>query len=414
MSRATVCPVSILFGHPTGNPNSHQAALAHFEAGRLEAFCVPWRPSPLEIRILRMVPNMTDWAARLSRRSFSPLANVPIVQGRLSEWIRMMKRVFHPDATSADELILQANLWLMKTMTREAQRRPRVTALHAYEDCSLLQFRQAKRRGQACIYDMPIGYYRAWQEVESRLLKTFSEWLPPSGRERGRPINAAQKSEEMSLADLVLVPGSFVRRSIETYTNKRIETATYGVNTEFWMPHPRKNEDKPLRYIYAGHCSIRKGTPLLLQAWANAGLVNAELYLIGPWQLSKSKLKELPPGVVYFQQVSPETLREHFQAADVFVFPSFFEGFALIVLEAMASGLPVISSDATVAVDLVDECVGRVFPAGSLDILIDHLRFFHFNRDALPAMGRSARSKVEKLTWKSYREAVSAACESFG
>src|SRR5437870_5753527 len=37
--------MTILFGHPTGNPNSHHAALAHLEAGRLEAFCVPWMPT---------------------------------------------------------------------------------------------------------------------------------------------------------------------------------------------------------------------------------------------------------------------------------------------------------------------------------------------------------------------------------
>ena len=44
--------MSILFGHPTGNPNSHHAALAHFEAGRLEALCVPWMPSELALGVL--------------------------------------------------------------------------------------------------------------------------------------------------------------------------------------------------------------------------------------------------------------------------------------------------------------------------------------------------------------------------
>jgi hypothetical protein len=45
----------------------------------------------------------------------------------------------------------------MATMQRECHRTS-VTAVHAYEDCSLLQFREAKRLGKACIYDMPIGY----------------------------------------------------------------------------------------------------------------------------------------------------------------------------------------------------------------------------------------------------------------
>ena len=47
----------------------------------------------------------------------------------------------------------------MRTMARECHRST-VKAVHAYEDCSLWQFLEAKRLGKACIYDMPICYYR--------------------------------------------------------------------------------------------------------------------------------------------------------------------------------------------------------------------------------------------------------------
>jgi FkbM family methyltransferase len=50
--------VTVLFGHPTGNPNSHHAALAHLEAGWLEAFCVPWMPSAPELALLSRIPGL--------------------------------------------------------------------------------------------------------------------------------------------------------------------------------------------------------------------------------------------------------------------------------------------------------------------------------------------------------------------
>ena len=72
----------ILFGHPTGNPNSHQAALAHYEAGRLEDFCVPWFPGRFTLDLLAQVPGTKTEAARLRRRRFEPLADAPKIQGR--------------------------------------------------------------------------------------------------------------------------------------------------------------------------------------------------------------------------------------------------------------------------------------------------------------------------------------------
>src|SRR5215472_10180069 len=83
----------ILFGHPTGAPHSHNAALAHFESGRLEAFCVPWMPKPHELRMIRSVPGLKAVCRRLERRSFAPLLNAPRIEGRFGEWKRMAERV---------------------------------------------------------------------------------------------------------------------------------------------------------------------------------------------------------------------------------------------------------------------------------------------------------------------------------
>src|SRR5207248_3404565 len=77
--------MSILFGHPTGNPNSHQAALAHFESSRLEAFCVPWFPSEAVLACLRSFPLTHTMATRLERRRFEPLAEAPKIQSRIGE-----------------------------------------------------------------------------------------------------------------------------------------------------------------------------------------------------------------------------------------------------------------------------------------------------------------------------------------
>ncbi len=398
----------ILFGHPAGNPNSHQAALAHYEQGRLDAFCVPWMPTPAQLRALSSIPAFASWAARLERRSFPPLLTAPRIEGRAGEFVRLARRVLAGSGGAREHLSYEANDWLMRTMKLEC-RRPSVMAVHAYEDCSLWSFQEAKKLGKACIYDMPIGYYPAWQQKERELCSHFVEWLPP-GRVSGSPfVRPEQKVREMELADLVLAPSSFVRRTIEQYVDKKVALAPYGVDTQQWHPGYFDAPEDEIRFVYAGQISIRKGIPLLLQAWEKAALPNGRLDLVGIWQLAPEKQRALPRNVFHAGPCSREELRARYQSADVFVFPSYFEGFGLVVTEALACGIPVLASDATAGPDVLDESCGRTFASGNVDELVEQLRLFHAKRDVLPQMKRAARAKAETLSWRHYRDRVSEA-----
>jgi starch synthase len=151
----------------------------------------------------------------------------------------------------------------------------------------------------------------------------------------------------------------------------------------------------------------------LLQAWEKAELRSAELHLVGSWYLSDGIRVSLPRGVTYVSACSSEALREHYRRADVFVFPSFFEGFGLVLLEAMACGLPAIASTATAGPDVLTEDSGRVLPVGNLDSLVETLQWFGQNRDRLPKMARAAREQAELCSWERYRSAVRRVTERF-
>jgi glycosyltransferase involved in cell wall biosynthesis len=402
--------MSVLFGHPTGNPNSYNVALAHFEAHQLEAFCVPWMPSRLSLKLLDRIIPLRPMARRLARRHFDALADAPKIQGRLGEVGRLMTRGVRGEDVA---LSYRANDWLMGTMRREC-RRSSVRAVHAYEDCSLWQFQEAKRLGKACIYDMPIGYYPAWESTQTQLVQKFVDWLPAGELPSRRYVRPQQKREEMELADLVLVPSTFVANTIRAFhPNKTISLAPYGVDLDFWKPRDRHLRSGILRFIYAGQISLRKGIPDLLQAWKKAALRDAELKLVGSWFLSERIRATLPQGVKHVPALSSERLRDQYHQADIFVFPSFFEGFGLVLLEAMACGLPAITTDATAGADVLTEASGRVLAVGSQDALVSALRWFDQNRDSLPAMGCAARKQAELCTWEDYRRRVTEATGRF-
>jgi alpha-maltose-1-phosphate synthase len=401
--------MAVLFGHPSSTVFSFHAALAHYQHKRLAALCVPWMPSRGTLQFLEMIPGSGEWTRRLSRRRFEPLADAPTIQGRAGEIRRLLVRAL---GLSSDALAVEANQWIMRTMRRECGR-AEVTAVHAYEDCSLLQFEEAKKYGKACIYDMPIGYWRAWEEISSDLVSRYADWSSggwsPSS---GTPVH--QKSREMELADLVLVPSSFVQSTIQKYEPARkITLAPYGVDLEFWKNGRDASPNRPLKFIYAGHLSIRKGTPLLLEAWKKAALKDAELTLVGPWRLASNKHSEITGNIRYKPPCSPLALRQCYREADIFVFPSFFEGLALVILEAMSCGLPAIASDASGGVDTISSNAGRVLPSGNLEALIECLRWFGNNRSKLPSMSHAARRTAEQYTWANYRRAVGTAVAPF-
>lgn len=408
-----------LIGHPTGNPNSHHAALCYWESGKLEAFCVPWFPTATELRVLGWVPGLRAETERLARRHFPALQGAPMVQGRSGEWGRLLRRMARRGSPG---LAYEANDWLMRTMARAA-RRPTVTAVHSYEDCSLWQFEEAKRLGKKCVYDMPTCFFPWWQRKESELQAKYADWADPDRKTSGAWARPEQKRLEMDLADVVLCPSSFVEGTIKEYVPRKLTAVTpYGVDGEFWSPGGEDEEvggkrqearGEKLRFIYAGQSSIRKGIPVLIEAWEKAELRDAELLLVGGWQLAKSKLRQLPRGVRFIGPVSPERLRKFYRSSDIFVFPTFSDGFGLVILEALACGLPVIASDRSAGPDVLDETCGRVVTAGDAEQIVETLRWCGANQDRLPQMKRAARAKAESFTWSSYREAVSSAVAPF-
>src|SRR5215831_11377361 len=398
--------VGILFGHPIGNPFSYNAALAHLEAGLLECLCVPWMPSTATIRALSSIQPLRPSAQRLARRHFAPLWHARKAQGRAGEVCRLLMRA---SGLGSDQLIDQANRWLMRTMARECHRST-VRAVHAYEDCSLWQFMEARRLGKACVYDMPISYYPVREKAQSELHRKYPDWIPHNWSSVARDRLLERKRQEMTLADLTLVPSRHVEATIrEFYPHKDIARAPYGVDAEFWTPGPINKSPGPLRFIYAGEVSLRKGIPLLIEAWSKAELRDAELMLVGSWMLADSKRRSLPPGIKWFPPCSSQALRDRYRESHVFVFPSFGEGFGLVLLEAMACGLPAIASEAGIGPEIITADSGFISPSGDLEQLVELLRWFDRHRDEVPAMGREARAQAQQWTWRKYRSAVTEA-----
>jgi glycosyltransferase involved in cell wall biosynthesis len=147
----------------------------------------------------------------------------------------------------------------------------------------------------------------------------------------------------------------------------------------------------------------RKGVDLLLQAFdclLQKGL-DARLLLVGREAELPQMLETLPKKtqekIEYAGFQAPEDLPHFFHQADLFVLPSRYDGWGVVVNQAVGAGLPVICSDAVGAArDLVEpNHNGLIFSAGDVKALTDSLAYYLQNPEVIPMASSASQRKAE-------------------
>lgn len=158
--------------------------------------------------------------------------------------------------------------------------------------------------------------------------------------------------EECRLADRVLVNSEWSRRALveEGIPAAKIEIVplAYAPPDEalgFQRTYPEAfTKSRPLRALFLGQVNLRKGAPLILEALLALESCPVEFHFVGPLQVEiPERFLRHPQAVWHGVAARGETSR-HYREADVFVFPTFSDGFGLTQLEARAWSLPVLAS----------------------------------------------------------------------
>jgi len=161
--------------------------------------------------------------------------------------------------------------------------------------------------------------------------------------------------------------------------------------------------------LFSGQMIHRKGVDVLLRAFERvAGLhPDVVLRLLGDGE-DRQQLEALVPAdlksrVRFEGHVPQPELPAHFAAADLFVFPSRHDGWAVVINEACGAGLPIVATRQTGAVhDLVREGEnGFVVEADDVNSLVDCLQWCIAHRDQLPTMGRRSYELVQGISAQS-------------
>lgn len=272
-----------------------------------------------------------------------------------------------------------------------------------FDTSSWLLASRVKKMGGKFILDQSIGHPVEKERIYKDVRDRFPEWSASIPRKADGHV--AEEIEEHNLADLVVVPSSFVR---ETLTMQgvpcgKIRVIPFGTNLDLFQPAEFPERSGPVVFLFVGSISARKGVPILLQAWRRMSPVKAELWIVGPGSVPNCEAIDLPASVLFFGPKNRSDVAELMRQADVFVFPSFFEGLAQVQIEALASGLPIISTVESGAGDIVrDGQNGFLVPAGDANSLKYRMLQIATDRSLLNAMRKNVIEERANLSWSAY------------
>jgi len=197
--------------------------------------------------------------------------------------------------------------------------------------------------------------------------------------------------------DYLFSNSEFVRRSLEKNYGLASEVVPTGVDTEFFTPNWDRPANPRPRVLYVGALRQFKGPQVILNAAQRCP--GADFVVVGEGVMGH-ELRERAKGLTNVVMRGPlgrSAVREQYRAADIFMFPSRWEGSPRVLMEAAASGLPVVARKDYEPESVIHGKTG--FLAATDDEIIVRLQQLLANPDLSRAFGRAGRSDVARFSW---------------
>jgi len=208
---------------------------------------------------------------------------------------------------------------------------------------------------------------------------------------------------------LTLVPTRELQEKLEGQGFQNTALVARGVDTQLFSPGRR---DEGLRrdwglmphdmaLIYIGRLAAEKNLKLAVEAWQETlhHTPSARLILVGDGPMRGALQKDYP-DIIFCGMHRGESLARHYASGDLFLFPSLSETFGNVVIEAMASGLPVLGyRDAAVREYIRDGENGLSIERNNREAYIQATVELSQNHAQVMRMGKQARSDSQSLDW---------------
>ena len=351
-------------------------------------------------------------------RRFQPGLAAPFVKAR---WDFELKEIIYRKLYGKTEKTQNAvyyrdvnfDKYIAKLLPRQSS-----NAFWGFQGSAHQSLLAAKQANKLAIVELATAHVKASVEILGEEAKLHPDFADSLDNLVFPDFYQKRLEEEPHIADLCIAASAFTKQTMlaDGIAEDKIITLPLGFDMDYvpYQPSVKPGfESKPLRLLYAGTLTQRKGIKYLLNVMQQLKSENITLTCIGGIQGSGDGLKAYNGLFTHIPAVSQLEMFKLYQEYDALVLPTVFEGFGLVIVEAMAAGLPVITTPHSIGPELISNSEnGYIVPIRNENALLEAIVSLRSkSQEEYQAMRLSARKTVESYTWKAYQTRLAEVCQ---
>lgn len=354
-----------------------------------------WQPSELKRLLSRredLLPPDKVTAFNLFGLSYS-------LALRRAADLKALEKVYLDYGRRFCELIIRKNFF------------QRVDGLYAFEGAALPLFQVAEESGAVNILEK----FSAPKVIENQIIseepRLWPGWEPPYPPEEDFQERVKMQQREWDTAQAILCSCDFVAQGLSSLgvPAEKLHIVPYGVDiARFAVTREPWQGQRPLHVLFVGKINLHKGVPYLYEALRKLNPAGFTGRMVGPITIREPYRQQLRGKAELTGRVPRQEVPRHYAWADVFVFPSLCESSATVTFEALAAGLPVITTPNVGSV-VRDGEEGFIVPIRDADAIAAKLELLAGDPNLLAQMSENAEARAKEFSWEKYGDHLIAA-----
>lgn len=395
---------SIVLSH-SGKQHSYHVAKALLDLGHLQTFYTSSYIRSLRLQKLLLKRENTFW----TRRFIEGLGGNKVVANWHFEFREQLyARLFGKNKRTQHAVYLRDEMF-------DQYMANKLSALTSdifwgFQGSCYASLRMAQKTGKFAIVELATAHVSSALKILSEEERLHPDWRDSFDNLVFKPPYRKRLEEEPFRADMVIAASRFTRKTLleAGLSDDKIYVLPLGFDASRISFNPNlfeKYEQRPLKLLYAGRITQRKGIKYLLEAVTRFSRSEVELHIIGYLHGKGKGLKPYRGRYQLHAALSQYELFQSYRQYDALVIPSVFEGFGLVIVEAMAAGLPVIATPHTMGPDvIIEDKNGYIVPIRDVSALEKAIgKLAAKTPEEFYQMRLDARDAAMGFTWDDYK-----------
>lgn len=386
-----------------GKQHAYHVAKALLKLGLLEKFYTSSYVRPKWLQDLFIQTHNTFW----SRRFINGLNGKHVESNWRFEFPEMVLNKLYGQSAKTIDAIYKRDVAFDKSLaTRMHQLKGDI--FWGFQGSCYECLNAAKRSNKLAICELATAHAPAAKRILEEEKMLHPEWADSIDNISFPQSYYERLCKEPHQADVVIGASQFTLQTLreDGVPESKLRFLPLGFELEH-IPFDsnRKRKSGPIRLLYAGRITQRKGIKYLLEAMKQFTSDEVELHIIGYVHGSGEALKQYTNFILHPPMQQYELFKKY-QEFDAFVLPTVFEGFGLVIVEAMAAGLPVITTPNSIGPELINIGEnGYIIPIRNVEALKNAVHeYLKKNAEERESMRVKAREAALKYSWDAYRE----------